>query len=670
MLPILETEREGGAERGVAIAIIALFFVACCYLPLRMVLEDAVFVTDLWDAVVYVVIGWCSLSLYSLILLRFGITSNAYLVILPVVVLLYGWWRRRGFVRYLPLPVSVRIDWVGSGCSAVALVLFVHLAVAQAFVMGKGDSPAYFFNTDTPYYLEHVFSLLRAKAYPPESLSNVGYLASYHYGVQNMAALLSRLAGLPPHKSLFWVLVPFLMMATFAAAMRLGKSVASGYPLPLFALIVLCCPVLPAVIWSGLTSLLKTGNTFKLFSAWLDPQLFGNGFPMLSTQMATILFLTILWCLQGFDRFNARLLYVLSLVLLLVTKSAWFVSAGCGVFGVSIYRVLRYRDYSCGLYSFVALSLSVAVFIALPSAEGRELAFGLGYYFSFLDNPRYVSVYPHVFELDRVLDGALVFGKCFAVPLLVVACLLWRKRKLPVPWEMMLIYLTMFAAPLVFVNIVVLKDLRADDVVTLNADLGQVCSSLSISAGTLVAVMISALYAGGNKRLRLSPYIVTLVVLALPLFHLMFQTYRYARNIEYGHEYANNIAIAEVLRAVPVEGALLVTNDLRYQTGSGTRNLMQPQIPALFGHQCYACNLKYQIFHETSMRYKQQQWLALDTWFPLLDRLIIKYGWTHLLIHKEINHPDNIPYPLLKENKYYAVYELQSERGNFSEGKP
>jgi hypothetical protein len=99
-----------------------------------------------------------------------------------------------------------------------------------------------------------------------------------------------------------------------------------------------------------------------------------------------------------------------------------------------------------------------------------------------------------------------------------------------------------------------------------------------------------------------------------------------------------------------------VTNDLRYPADDYKRDHRQMQIPALFGHQAYAANTRYERDPTAERRIAQQARLARKAWDPELPRIAAEEGWTHLLIHKGAPYPEEIPLTAQFENDRYIVY--------------
>ena len=138
---------------------------------------------------------------------------------------------------------------------------------------------------------------------------------------------------------------------------------------------------------------------------------------------------------------------------------------------------------------------------------------------------------------------------------------------------------------------------------------------------------------------------------------LINHIYVVAVHPEQGHEYADNRSVADALGHIPVENTLLVTNDLRYPADGYSRENRQFQLAGIFGHRNFAANLEYGGFRREDMilylrlvkLFQTKTWPATQ-----IGYLREKVGITHLLIHKNYAHADDIPLDLVYENKDYA----------------
>ena len=152
------------------------------------------------------------------------------------------------------------------------------------------------------------------------------------------------------------------------------------------------------------------------------------------------------------------------------------------------------------------------------------------------------------------------------------------------------------------------------------------------------------------------------VIIIVTCVSLFYYTYLLFKKRDQTHEYANNISIAEALKQIPVNNTLLVTNDLRYPANNFQRDNKQFQLSAIWGHQCLASS-KYFITKESEDNFikgiKINQLLQQSNWSDSLTNLLSQKNVTHLLIHREYNHCNNIPFNKIYESNNYQVYSLK-----------
>jgi hypothetical protein len=125
-----------------------------------------------------------------------------------------------------------------------------------------------------------------------------------------------------------------------------------------------------------------------------------------------------------------------------------------------------------------------------------------------------------------------------------------------------------------------------------------------------------------------------------------------------GHEFVDNRPLAEALAAIPTDGTVIVTNDLRYPAQNFTRDERQMQIPALFGHQAFAANYAYEVVPFAKERRELQKLLQQPHWSDAIPAAARTHHWTHLLIRKDYPHPAPLPTEPLFENGFYAVFRF------------
>ena len=187
--------------------------------------------------------------------------------------------------------------------------------------------------------------------------------------------------------------------------------------------------------------------------------------------------------------------------------------------------------------------------------------------------------------------------------------------------------------------------------------------AIKLAAIFTATYVVSAWFCNG-RNVACRNIIAAGVVIGLTgpgLMSLINHIYVVAVRHEQGHEYANNRPVADALGHIPVENTLLVTNDLRYPANRYLRDNRQFQLAGIFGHRNFASNLEYGGFRQADRilylrllnLFRMPAWPAAQ-----IDFLRGKVGITHLLIHKNYAHADEIPLALIYENDDYAVYRF------------
>jgi len=217
--------------------------------------------------------------------------------------------------------------------------------------------------------------------------------------------------------------------------------------------------------------------------------------------------------------------------------------------------------------------------------------------------------------------------------------------------------LLLFAVtPLVVVNTLQAVDLRPGFGVDQN------WPQVLMPVPLLIHAFVLSVAAARWSRLTLVARGAFLVLIAFAVAPPLWVAGRYAQVLivhpEQGHEYVDNRPIAAALRAIPIQGSLIVTNDLRYPAETFARDLRQMQIPALFGHQAFAVNYVYESYPFSRGRYALQKLLQSEQWTGEIDEAARTNGWTHLLIRKDYIHPMAIPLDRVFDSELYAVYRF------------
>jgi hypothetical protein len=562
----------------------------------------------------------------------------------PVVVFLgaIAWRRAKAFSIPTTRPEFTR-DGLVAGL--LAAVLLSPLAIS-AFRMAPGDYAPVFFNVDTPYALEQVQSLSRTRIYPPESLSNLGGRRPYHLAVHGAAALITRTSALPPHQSLFLIVLPLLAVGIAAAALVAKQHL---------------CPALPSALAVPML-LLSVPSLWYTFSDEIGPRVWLAATTLSIDPIVAIVENYELWGVASIVAQNVGAHFVtlaaiaayaaapqrgwrLPVFLIgcaLIVKNATGIALLAGLGLAQAYRAAVARRFEPLIPALAATALFAATYVAFwvaPHVEGGFAA----------------ELFP-LFHLKRVVAREALDGLAFdlvwvALPVLLVTGASRIARAEP-PGVALLLF---GVAPFLVVNLTRTIDTRpgaggaSDDWI-------QILLPVPILLHACVLSVVGQRWARIGARRRTA----VLVVIALSVVPAIFVAGRYARVLirdpERGHEFVDNRSIAAALATIPRGGTVVVTNDLRYPAQRFNRNNRQMQIPALFGHQAFAVNDAYEIFDFSHERRELQRLLQAHAWSDEIERAARKYRWTHLLIRKDYAHPSPIPLEKIFENESYAVY--------------
>jgi len=635
---------------------------SCCFSPARAVFHTGDRSPDIWEGTVYLLLGLGALGLLSIGAASWGLSPES-AMIPPLLFSLYFVGRHRSIpgLRHDTPVLSKR-----SLPLLVVCASYLGMPVIACLRMGMGEYPHVFMNVDSAYYLGQVHSLIRHDVYPPPFLEFLGSQGAYHHGTQAMAAILSRLSGIGAHHSMFLFVIPLLLMGTFAAGVLLVRQFSkSKIPLWLGVTIVFFISFFPAPgIFEGVERLLLYGEKWKIYRTVIgSPELYDQGVPMSSTQYGVFAALVILWCMSRTNEGYARRLIAYTIGTLVFFKSPHFVGLGLGLAGWSITHILFSKDAKPLVVSSIGLGLAIILRSVIPSVDTTVRS-------SLLPFPGYHlgSLFEWQFGSDIRSATRLFLQGCLQLttllPFVIPALAVWRLRSKPayVPEIRSLIWF--ITLPFVFVNAFALKAAVFSATGRVDASYSaNILQSLFLAryvGAVMVLLYVSAHWEFLEKRCRRMAISLILVAVAHSVTHAWYGVAVVLVAPEAGHEYIDNTEIAEALRAIPLEGSVLVTNDFRYRTASGIRELRQFQLTAVYGHQCYASVFSYgHAGHpEAAARFEQQRRFRRTQWDSGLIKNARQYGWTHLLLDRSAPAPDSVPLPLVFENDGYRVYRF------------
>ena len=562
----------------------------------------------------------------------------------PALVVAAAVWLR-GRSAFLWPQIVVRFRWDAVAAGILAAVLLSPIVVSVV-AMAPGPFPPVFYNIDTAYHLEKVHALAASTSFPPESLSNVGVRRTYHYGSQAMAALISRSSGLLPHHAMFLIVLPLLTIGVVAAAVAgaryLSPSLPRSVTVPLL-LISVPSAVDPLwdtfgpQLWRAITSGgVSFADIFAASSVWgilsnEGPNV-GGDFLILASVAGIAAAPSLGWRIPAF---------LIGATVLVKTPAGLALFAGFVL--AEAWRAIAARRW----WPSPQLLISAAAF---------AVTFGAFYLRSFESNFRVESspLY-HLQEIvarGRLAGLAVDFLWLFLPVLVVVSARIGDPEKRSTP------ILLLAVAPLLVVNATRLNNIQVGGGGT-GDDWFQILHSVPFLVHAFALSIAGRRWASLGRRRRAA----FLLLLASAIAPVAIVAARYSlqvlRDPTSGTDFVDNRALAGALAAIPTDGTIVVTNDLRYPAQSFTRDYRQMQIPALFGHQAFAVNYAHEAVEE---RRGLQELLQQPVWSDDIAEAARTHEWTHFVIRKDYVHPVPIPLEQIFENQSYAVFRFSGNR--------
>ena len=557
----------------------------------------------------------------------------------PVVVVATALWLRRRAAWSWP-HVRIRFGWDGAAAGILVAVLLSPIVISFTY-MAPGSFPPVFYNIDTAYFMEKVHALIAANTYPPDSLSNVGVRRTYHYGTQAMAALISRTSGLLPHQSVFVIVMPLLTAGVIAAAVAVARYVSPMLPRSLTVpLLLISTPSLSTSFWDKFGRQLWAAATSGELS--IDRFVGDSGlWGFLSNEGANVGGdFVILASVAGIAAAPSRgwtlPAFLIGAGILVKTPAGVALAAGFAL--AEAWRAIIARRLWPPPHALAAGAVFIATFAAF-------------FLIAFESNFR-VEIYPlfHLREVAmRSLSGFLLDLLWLLLPVLIVLTARIKdpeRRSAPI--------LLLAIAPLLVVNVTRMDNIKAGGGGT-GDDWFQILHSVPFLLHAF-ALSLASVRWDRIGRQRRAAFLVTLALVVVPVTVAAGRySYLLVRTPSSGLDFVDNRSLAEALAAIPVQGATIVTNDLRYPAQNFTRDYRQMQIPALFGHQAFAVNYAHEAVEE---RRGLQELLQQPAWTDAIAEAARTHRWTHLVIRKDYVHPAPVPLERIFDNQYYAVFRF------------
>jgi len=609
-----------------------LLLIICCYLPMFLFFHSKNEGPDVTLAGMLTGVGIVFVGVVVIVLRSLGAGFGSALIIMAFTGLYSA-------VRYkkkcIPVLKPLQVNLYTVSVTMVCAVYFLHVVI-PGVLMGVGDYPAMFFNVDSPYYLGQIHSFLQSNCWPPLSLSYSGGSVGYHYGSQAVSAFFSWATNLPPHTCAFLIYTPLISLAILAIVLRIS-SVSSSSVVRLLTIILLLFSVFyPITDLARIMSYALNGGPFwtNFNALFFDPQLFDDGYPMLSTRSGIFLALVIFYCLEKIENLRYLILATLCTGMVIVFKSPYFVSVGLG-FGLwTSVKSLQTKNVKYFLASVAALGIGLTLQTISSPAQGFKLVMAPGALF-------------HSIRYLLNIGGTVAI--LLFIPMLIQAVI----KKYRVDGHF-LFYLFFLIPPFVLVNLFALSRNGKIEL----SNLLQILSLTPLFAGAMAATSLRENWATFPPFFKKTLVLLSFLVVMAPLSHKVFQIYRQITQPQEWHEYVNNGPMAEVLESIGTNGNLIVTNDFHYPAQHFRRDKRQMQIPAIFGQQAYAINFVYEHYPDSKQRLLEQQLFRSSVWDLKSEVLAKRNGWTHLLIRLAAPHPAHIPLTLINQNSEYQLFSM------------
>lgn len=548
-----------------------------------------------------------------------------------------------------PPHPTLTVTWDGALAGLLSGLVLAPILIAAGH-MAPGDYSPVFYHVDTPYFLEKVHALVKTEIYPPTSLGVVDGRFSYHFAAHGLTALIARASGLAPHHTLFLIVLPLLSVGVLAAAVLGARSLGAALP-AWVAVPMLLIPV--PTLWYRFWDVAGPGVAAAISSLTLGPldgvtaryEMWGatsNNGHNIAAQFV------VLGSLAGIAAARTRgwRLPVFLIGSAFLVKSPTGLALAAGLALAQAYRTVATRSARPLMPVVAAAGVFVGIYGAFWNGPPEAVGYRL-------------ELFPF-YQVKRLLERDELTGFWLDVGwlLLPAAVILLARQRDPMKRSAPLL---LFAVPPFFlVNSLRLTDMRPGFAVS--DDWLQV-----MSPAVPLAIHAFVLSLAAQRWTRLGPGLRATFLLAIGLSILppVFAAARYSRLLivhpERGHEFVDNRALGEALSVIPTEGAIIVTNDLRYPAQDFSRRDRQMQIPGLFGHQAFAVNYAYEAYSFSRERRQLQDLLSATEWSDDITEAARTHRWTHLLIRKDYTRPQPLPLEPIFENDLYTVFRFDKD---------
>ena len=599
-------------------------------------------------------------------------------------------------------------------CYFLLFGMYAGLTFVTSIKMGFGEYPMVFFNMDIPLRLAQARQLVDTEVYPPESLMISGLFHAYHYGAPATVAFVSKLTGIPVHKSMFWVVTPLCLMGSFAVFSLVIRYLVLTKGKALVGMVFVLPMTFIGMYLNNVISGQITLNEFfgmvfgPLTGEKYDPESFGRGVSDISGTAGLFLLAMSVYAVIEADQKKVVIWAVLISTLVVLFKMD-LVPVVFGFLGMALAHALfsRHRKlrsmFSIALTGVCCFSVPIGFLIvsgyfstdtemgSLSFRTPDEIMSGVGMYhfrdilfvsglciaaFGFAKIDRNQNENSPALRIVQVIVPVMFFGWLtmssvdipkvgvqfgnalwIGIPLVCISLLGIQARKLEYLKNLML-------APFLAVALIgQLAKLHHASVAVVLPDYVNEYSDNRLLGDALSRIPI--------ERREVSPETYEEYVKKYSDLATAFQqNSRGLRLSEWGERHYR--LHGQMAGRSLGEKTLLVTNDFRYLKWWNS----QPVIPALFGHPAYGVHLRHfpgpdgvnrkgerRILEQLS-RLSRSFSIENPTFAAVTHKRAKEASWTHFLLRKDLDDglpPVNsaeVPLELLYENERYAVFRF------------
>lgn len=624
----------------------------------------------------YAVARWAHLPLWIIALLMLALIAKASVAMVR--------WKRD----------TVHCGGKSSVADGILLVMLLSVLSAPVWPSFRdavlGETPRYYFSDEA--YLMMVARGMRSH-FPPPDLSWAGATNLYNPGAPLVVEGISRATGIPM-EAVFYGILPLIGRLVFVGgSWRIFQVLMPVWSLRRRLLSITVAAGLffvdpIAIVWN-LRNLIMTGQV-DLATIFLGMPVAGtiplSGFQsvLYAAPLADVFLLAALANIH-----HARALTIAAaLGGVYLTKAQTGAPALLG-FVAAAAVVLCLLSSKSPLKIVIACLPVLAFMYGLGSAANDlTVAIGSGANLRILarEGEPYLSFFGQNSGIVSALLGVILLASRWLVPLLAVAALLWftmrhsdRDKKCTTTVGLLVIAACVGFSTFVEIRPgpATMKAFQATHEGVKNllwlpyeGYLERMYTEISASESNSAAVLLVGIMAAGglvefHRRvrgnvLRLAATSMLVISLTIAVGMSVFNaTIGHATNIN--RSKLVNIEASEALRRIPVNGAVIMTNDLAYDEKSAPHlPMMNAWAPALYGHQLWASNFMYSLqYQDLIERYDSFNKFWSVPYGPWHDRFLDEHNIEWLLEkkHEVLALEDRVGiFDLIYENDGYRVY--------------